>query len=59
MQNNALVPRVGTDLYVIFRVYKLGQDGMGLQIYLDPERLRQQGKLVFTGERWSVTPGSA
>lgn len=58
MQNSTLAPWNGMDLYIIFRVYNLGQDSMGLQIYLDPERLRRRGKLEFTGERWSVTPES-
>ena len=47
------------EVYVIFRVYNLGQDKMGLKVYVDPETHRSQGKLLFTGNEWSVVPGVA
>ncbi|KAL1863985.1 hypothetical protein Daus18300_007950 [Diaporthe australafricana] len=60
MRNN-LIPGgdVRDVIYVIFRVYNLGCDGMGLKIYLDPESLRLSGELSFTADTWSVVPGSS
>jgi hypothetical protein len=43
-------------IYVIFRVYNLGQGNMGVRIYLDPETLRLSEQLSFTAETWSVVP---
>ncbi|KAI1421444.1 hypothetical protein F5Y12DRAFT_767727 [Xylaria sp. FL1777] len=48
---------IGNTIYVIFRVYWLGQENMGLAIYLDPESLRRSGHLKFQSELWSVVPG--
>ncbi len=48
----------GNTIYVIFRVYWLGQEDMGLAIYLDPESLRRSGHLKFQSELWSVVPGT-
>ncbi|KAK4235362.1 hypothetical protein C8A03DRAFT_36794 [Achaetomium macrosporum] len=45
-------------VYMIFRVYGLESERIGMHVYLDPEYLRLDGQLVFTGEVWSVTPGS-
>jgi hypothetical protein len=55
-------------IYAIFRVYWVGQNNMGLQIYLDPESLRRSGRLKFEKERgsegepepevWAVVPGT-
>ncbi|KAH7166472.1 hypothetical protein EDB81DRAFT_713041 [Dactylonectria macrodidyma] len=46
-----------SEVYMIFRVFWLNSDRIGLCIYFDPEQLRQDGRLVFTGQTWSVTPG--
>ncbi|KAI1118839.1 hypothetical protein F5Y14DRAFT_397902 [Nemania sp. NC0429] len=48
----------GNTIYVIFRVYWLGQEDIGLAIYLDPESLRRSGQLKFQSELWSVVPGT-
>ncbi len=46
-------------IYTVFRVYNLGQGGMGLKIYVDPETLRLNEELEFTSEGpWSVIPVS-
>ena len=45
-----------SEVYMIFRVFWLNDDGIGLSVYFDPEKLRQEGQLVFTGQTWSVTP---
>ncbi|KAH6874355.1 hypothetical protein B0T10DRAFT_205754 [Thelonectria olida] len=47
-----------SEVYMIFRVFWLNSDRIGLRIYFDPEQLRQDGQLVFTGQTWSVTPGA-
>jgi hypothetical protein len=44
-------------VYLVLRVFGVESQRIGMQVYLDPEYLRQNGQLVFTGETWSVTPG--
>lgn len=47
-------------IYVIFRVFNLNHDDVGLKIFVDPERLRQTGELMFTWNqsyrKWEVEP---
>ncbi len=44
-------------IYVIFRVYNLGQRTMGLKLYMNPEAMRIEKTLVFQEESgWSVRP---
>lgn len=43
-------------IYVIFRVYNLGQRGMRVKVYVDPEMMRLREELLFTAEGWSVVP---
>ena len=45
-------------VYVIFRVYNLGQQGMRVKVYVDPEMMRVREELLFTAEGWSVVPVS-
>lgn len=47
-----------SEVYIIFRVFWVNSDKIGLCIYFDPEQLRQDGRLVFTGQTWSITPGA-
>lgn len=47
------------EIYMIFRVYYLGSEGMGLKVYVNPESLRQEGRLIFSPESYSVYPGVA
>ncbi|KAI1377806.1 hypothetical protein F4677DRAFT_458573 [Hypoxylon crocopeplum] len=56
MQQNVLTEANSSKIYVIFRVYHLGKDNMGLRVYLDPESLRLSRQLAFTAETWSVVP---
>ncbi|KAI0136379.1 ino80 chromatin remodeling complex protein [Xylariales sp. AK1849] len=56
MKDNAITAESRDTIYVIFRVYNLGQDNMGVRIYLDPETLRLSEQLRFTAETWSVVP---
>ncbi|KAI0157391.1 hypothetical protein GGR57DRAFT_510975 [Xylariaceae sp. FL1272] len=60
MQDNTNWPNNATgSIYVIFRVYYLGQDTMGLEIYVDPDALRRTDQLKFQAESWSVVPAVA
>ncbi|KAK8038631.1 hypothetical protein PG993_007042 [Apiospora rasikravindrae] len=56
MQENTTTMGNRDTIYVIFRVYNLGCENMGLRIYLDPEELRVSERLKFTAESWSVVP---
>ena len=51
----------GTDrqheVYVIFRVFNLGKETMGLNIYVDPEQKRRDGILRFVSDEYKVVPG--
>lgn len=44
-------------VYLILRVFNIRGDNLGMSVYFDPEQLRLDGELVFTGETWSVIPG--
>ncbi|KAF5538359.1 ATPase-like ATP-binding domain-containing protein [Fusarium mexicanum] len=46
-----------SEIYIVFRVFQLNSDGVGLCVYTDPEKLRQDGGLLFKGQAWSITPG--
>lgn len=48
--------QANANVYMIFRVYNLGSDGIVARIYLDPETLRERGRLQFTPESYSVSP---
>lgn len=43
---------------MIFRVFNLGSNSIGVKLLVDPEGMRQRGELVFTAETWSVIPGT-
>lgn len=44
-------------IYVIFRVYHLGQRNMTAEVYLDPAMLADQGRLRFSADTYIVVPG--
>ena len=46
-----------SEIYMVFRVFWLNSDRIGLRVYTDPEQLRQNGRLLFRGKTWAVTPG--
>jgi hypothetical protein len=48
--------QAATQVYMILRVFDLGQDEIGLRIYLDPETLRRKNSLRFTAESYCVEP---
>jgi hypothetical protein len=43
-------------VYLIARVYQLGDTRMGLRLYLDPEKLRRNNRLRFQADKYLVTP---
>ncbi|KAJ6063689.1 hypothetical protein N7499_012369 [Penicillium canescens] len=45
-----------SEVYMILRVFDIRGDNIGMSVYLDPEQLRLDGGLVFTGETWSIVP---
>lgn len=47
--------QANADVYMIFRVYKLGNDGTNMQIYLDLETLREGGMLHFTSASYNIS----
>ena len=47
-----------SEIYIIIRVSRINSERPRLQVYLDPEKLRQEGRLVFTGHTWSIVPGA-
>ena len=44
------------EVYMIFRVYNLGQDDVGFCIYVNPEKKRKDKELTFTPDAYAVTP---
>lgn len=44
-------------LYMIFRVFNMGKKSIGVRIYMNPDQMRLEGRLRFTADRWTVTPG--
>jgi hypothetical protein len=55
--NTTLSPATSPTVYLIARVSNVDKTNVEVKIYLDPEKLRQDGSLVFTGETWSIVPG--
>ncbi|PTB37137.1 hypothetical protein M441DRAFT_175588 [Trichoderma asperellum CBS 433.97] len=45
-----------SEIYMILRVFWLNSDNISMCVYFDPEQLRQDGRLLFTAQTWSVTP---
>ncbi|KAK3370805.1 hypothetical protein B0T24DRAFT_554720 [Lasiosphaeria ovina] len=54
LSNNNAGDRQTDALYVVFRVFNLGTDAVGLCVLVDPESMRQRGELAFAAESWSV-----
>ncbi|KAG8531268.1 uncharacterized protein KY384_004626 [Bacidia gigantensis] len=44
-------------IYVIARIYKLGQKGMGMELIVDPQTALEQGELHIEPDRYKVTLG--
>lgn len=45
-----------SEVYIVVRVFELESRSPQMRLYLDPEQLRLDDKLEFTGETWSVVP---
>ncbi|KAJ6438742.1 hypothetical protein O9K51_08143 [Purpureocillium lavendulum] len=43
-------------VYLIFRVFSMTSDAIGARIYADPDRMRREGQLKFSANRWAVAP---
>jgi hypothetical protein len=43
---------------MIARVFNVDKASIDLNLYIDPESMRQEGALVFTPESWAVVPGT-
>lgn len=43
-------------IYIVFRVFKLRGDEIGLKLYVDPEGMRQRRELEFNADKYEVTP---
>lgn len=46
-----------TNIYIILRVFNLGQDNIGMRLYVDPMTMRREGHLLFEPSSYIVTPG--
>lgn len=44
------------EIYLIARVFALGDYGIGLKLYVDPATLRRNGELYFKADKYVVTP---
>ncbi|KAL7793993.1 hypothetical protein V8C43DRAFT_280823 [Trichoderma afarasin] len=44
-------------VYIIMRVFNVGNGNIGLRLYVDPAELEEKEELLFTAETWSVVPG--
>lgn len=44
------------EVYVILRVFGIESGTIGLRVYANPEEATVDGRLLFTGETWSVVP---
>jgi len=42
-----------SEVYVLFRVFNIDLDRIGMRVYLDPEFARLQGDLNFSVDRWT------
>ena len=59
MKRCKITPDNRSTIYTVFRVYNLGQRGMCLKIYVDPESLRLNEELEFNPDgSWAVTPAA-
>lgn len=59
MHEMALHPGLpAKNIYVIMRVFNLGQEDMGMRIYVDPATMEQNGELQFQAETYTVVPAA-
>ena len=46
--------RTSPEIYVIFRVFYLGEQEIGFRVLVDPKGLERQGALEFEAETYTV-----
>lgn len=57
MHEMALHPGVPVkNIYLILRVFNLGQEDMGVRIYVNPATMERNGELEFQAETYTVVP---
>ena len=44
------------EIYIILRIFNIGQERIGIHIYVDPESMRIRSELEFTAEKYFVVP---
>ena len=49
--------RPATDIYIIMRVFNMGQNNIGMRLYIDPATMELERKLKFEPDHYVVTPG--
>ena len=55
MGRQALTPgQTSPEIYVIFRVFNLGKQDIGMRILVDPKGLDGRGELEFEAETYTV-----
>ena len=55
MGRTALTPtHPSPEIYIIFRVFDLGEQDIGFRILVDPKGLERQGALEFEAETYTV-----
>lgn len=45
-----------TEVYIVMRVFNLGQDNIGVRLYVDPGTMERNGMLNFEPASYIVTP---
>lgn len=48
----------GAKIYMVARVFNVNSNNIGIKVYVDPERLRLSGGLLFRKDKYSVVPGT-
>ena len=60
MQRMVLTPgQRAAEVYIILRVFNLGQGRIGMRLYVDPETMRRNGELQFAAEQYTVIPSTS
>lgn len=44
-------------IYMIFRVFGMTNGSIGAMIYVDPDKMREENLLMFSADKWTITPG--
>lgn len=49
---------LATEIYIVMRVFNMGQDDVGLRLYVDPATMEREGRLGFETGQYVVMPGA-